>query len=108
MSVHKVLKNKELVYSHSRLKPVQEQDLPARPPPNCKRVECKLSISRGGFLYRESQLYNQLPVSLARTSSEPVFKKNEKTMDKREHSTSSSLKNALVWMNLYDIVKYID
>jgi hypothetical protein len=78
MSVHKVLKNKEPVYSHSRLKPVQEQDQPARPHPNCKRVECKLSISRGGFFYRGSRLYNQLPVSLARTSSVPVFKKNAK------------------------------
>ena len=78
MSVHKALKNKEPAYSHARLKPIQEQDLPARLQPNCKRVECKLSISRGGFFYRGSRLYNQLPVSLARTSSVPVFKKNAK------------------------------
>ena len=76
MSVHKTLKNKEPVYSHSRLNHIQEQDQLARS--NCKRVECKLSISRGGFFYRGSRLYNQLPVSLAKTTSVPVFKKNAK------------------------------
>ena len=96
MSVHKVLKNKEPVYSHSRLKPIQEQDL------NPTAKESSVN-SRGGFFYRGSRLYNQLPVSLARTSSVPVFKKNAKTMDKGEHSTPSSLKNALAWMNLYNV-----
>ena len=78
MSVHKVMKNKEPVYSYSRLKPIQEQDQFARPQPNFKRVEYKLSISRGGFYYRGSRLYNQLPLSITRSSSVPVFKRNAK------------------------------
>ena len=107
MSVHKVLKNKEPVYSHSRLKPIQEQDQPARPQPNCKRVKCKLSISRGGFFYRGS-LSGKPAIQPTSCQSSKNFKCTSfqekcKTMDKREHSTSSSLKNALAWLNLHNV-----
>jgi hypothetical protein len=78
MSVHKVLKNQVPVYSHSRLRHTEDQDQPGRLQTNCRRVEFKLSITRGSFYYRGSQLYNQLPVSLSRTSSTTVFKKNAK------------------------------
>ena len=77
-SVHKVLQSQEPAYSLSRLKPNQDQDEPARLQTNCKRTEYKLSISRGGYYYRSSRLYNQLPDSLVRNAKTTIFKKNAK------------------------------
>ena len=77
-SVHKVLQSQEPAYNLSRLKPNQDQDEPARLQSNCKRTEYKLSISRGGFYYRSSRLYNQLPDSLVRNAKPTIFKKNAK------------------------------
>ena len=72
-SVHKALKNQEPLYSHSLLHPDQDQVRT-----NCRRVECKLSISRGIFYYRGSRLYNQLPASLTSIPKVPAFKKSVK------------------------------
>ena len=77
-SVHKVLQSQEPAYNLSRLQPNQDQDEPARLQSNCKRTEYKLSISRGGFYYRSSRLYNQLPDSLVRNAKTTIFKKNAK------------------------------
>ena len=72
-SVHKALKNQEPLYSHSLLHPDQDQVRT-----NCRRVECKLSISRGSFYYRGSRLYNQLPANLTSIPKLPAFKKSVK------------------------------
>ena len=45
---------------------------------NCRRVDCKLSISQDSFIYRDSRLFNMLPTSLAQTPKNKDFKKEAK------------------------------
>ena len=70
-SVHKAMKSKEPSYSFNQLGLNQHHA-------NCSRTEYKLSISRCGYFYRGSRLYNQIPSSLASTSRQSIFKKAAK------------------------------
>ena len=72
ISVHKAIHKKQPSYNHSRLQPNQTQEnarSQARP-----RVEYKLSLSRGGFYYRGSRLYSQLPANITQQVKQSVFK----------------------------------
>ena len=75
-SVHKTLHSKNPVYSHSVLKLPPEFVQNPRHPSNCNRVEYKHSLSRGGYFYRGSKLFNQIPTSLANIEKHTVFKKS--------------------------------
>ena len=77
-SVHKAIRSKEPHYSHSKFKTHHAPPQPVLNQANCSRVEAKLSISRGGFFYRGSSLYNQIPASLANMETQQVFKKAAK------------------------------
>ena len=81
-SVHRSLTSQEPAYSYSVFKnqrnPVENPEDNPRHQTNCKVVNCKLSISRGGYYYRGSRLYNQLPTSLIQTSNQSIFKKTAK------------------------------
>ena len=59
-SVHKALRTKQPVYSYSALKPTLAPGQHGRLQSNCSKINYKLSISRGSYLYRGSKLYNQL------------------------------------------------
>ena len=72
-SIFKVLQNQEPSYSHQLLCPAPDQT--GRAKVKCKRVEYKVSISRGSFFYRGSRLFNQLPDSLTKIKKQGVFKK---------------------------------
>ena len=74
-SVHKALISKEPTYSHSAFNLSPDFVQNPRHLSHCSRVECKLSISRGGYYYRGSRLYNQIPTSLANTTKLTVFKR---------------------------------
>ena len=65
-SVHKALGTKQPAYSYSAFKPTAAPGQPARLQSNWSKVNYKLSISRGSYLYRGSRLYNQLPDSLVK------------------------------------------
>ena len=75
-SVHKTLQSKHPAYSHSVLKLPPEYVQNPRHPSNCNRVEYKHSLSRGGYFYRGSKLFNQIPPSLANIEKHKVFKKS--------------------------------
>ena len=79
-SVHKALGTKQPAYSYSALKPTPTPGQPVRlqVQSNCSKVNFKLSISRGSYLYRGSKLYNQLPDSLVKISQQAQFKKGAK------------------------------
>ena len=77
-SVHRALKNEEPVYSNSILKAIDNQIDDPHHTTNCNTVRCKLSLSRCGFYYRGSRLYNQLPVSLIQSANQSLFKKGAK------------------------------
>ena len=81
-SVHRSLTSQEPAYSYSVFKnernPADNPEDNPRHQTNCKVVNCKLSISRGGYYYRGSRLYNQLPTSLIQTSNQSTFKKTAK------------------------------
>ena len=77
-SVHRALSTKEPTYSFSSLKQRSmdfEQD---RHQSNCNKVNYKLCISRCGYYYRGSRLYNAIPSSLVNTTKLSVFKKGAK------------------------------
>ena len=46
---------------------------------NCRRVDCKLSISWDSFIYRGSRLFNMIPASLAQSPNMKIFKKEAKS-----------------------------
>ena len=73
-SVHKAMKSKEPSYSFAQLSLNQPHPETGRYQANCSRTDYKLSISRAGYFYRGSRLYNQIPNSLANTSKQSVFK----------------------------------
>ena len=77
-SVHKAIKSKEPSYSFAEFCRNQPPLQTGRQQSNCSRIEYKLSISRGGYFYRGSRLYNQIPSSLASTSKQTIFKKAAK------------------------------
>ena len=77
-SVHRALKSEEPVYSNSILKAMNNQPEDPHHTTNCNTVRCKLSLSRCGYYYRGSRLYNQLPVSLIQSANQTVLKKGAK------------------------------
>ena len=77
-TVHRALKNHEPSYSFSVLKPEDNQGETNHHQLNCNKVNCKLSISRGGYYYRGSRLYNQIPASLTQVRNQSLFKKGAK------------------------------
>ena len=77
-TVHRSLKNHEPSYSFSVLKPEDNQGETNHHQLNCNKVNCKLSISRGGYYYRGSRLYNQIPASLTQVRNQSLFKKGAK------------------------------
>ena len=77
-TVHKALKTQEPSYSFSVLKPEDYQEENHHHQLNCKNVNCKLSISRGGYYYRGSRLYNQIPATLTQVRNQSKFKKGAK------------------------------
>jgi hypothetical protein len=68
-SVQKAINMKQPDYSFSRFKPLNDHTNH-----QISRVEYKLSLSRGGYFYRGSKLYNQVPDQITQTSNETVFK----------------------------------
>ena len=68
-SVHKAINKKQPDYSFSRFKPVNDHTNQ-----KISRVEYELSLSRGGYFYRGSKLYNQVPDQITQTSNQTVFK----------------------------------
>ena len=78
-SIHRSMQTQEPQYSYSTLKPIanQENEVPHYHS-NCNMVHRKLSISRGGYYYRGSRLYNLLPASLTQSLTQSAFKKGAK------------------------------
>ena len=74
-SVHKAIKLKEPAYSFAEFCQNQPPIQTGRHQANCSRIEYKLSISQGGYFYRGSRLYNQIPSSLANTSKQSISRK---------------------------------
>ena len=75
-SVYKAINKKQPGYSFSRLKP-NPATVNSRTNQQISRVKYKLSLSRGGYFYRGSKLYNQVP-DIPQASSISVFKKAAK------------------------------
>ena len=76
-SVHKSLKTCEPSYNYLSFNSNQD-DAENRNYTNCRNINYKLSISRCGFYYRGSRLYNQLPASLINNEKQSIFKKKAK------------------------------
>ena len=78
-TIHRSMQTQEPQYSYSTLKPIanQENEVPHYHS-NCNMVHRKLSISRGGYYYRGSRLYNLLPASLTQSLTQSAFKKGAK------------------------------
>ena len=72
-SVHKAINMKQPDYSFSRLKP-NPASVNAQTNHQISRVEYKLSLSRGGYFYRGSKLYNQVPDHIKQESNQKLFK----------------------------------
>ena len=68
-SVQKAINMKQPDYSFSRFKPLNDHTNH-----QISRVEYKLSLSRGGYFYRGSEHYNQVPDQITQTSNKTVFK----------------------------------
>ena len=71
-SIHRSMQTQEPEYSYSALKPVPRYNS------NCNMINRKLSISRGGYYYRGSRLYNLLPASLTQIRTQSAFRKGAK------------------------------
>ena len=76
-SVHKSLKTCEPSYNYLSFNSNQD-DAENQNYTNCRKINYKLSISRCGFYYRGSRLYNQLPASLINNEKQSVFKRKAK------------------------------
>ena len=77
-TVHRALQSQEPSYSYSVLKTEDDQAELLHHQQNCNRVSYSLSISRGGYYYRGSRLYNQIPTSLCQIRNQSLFKKSAK------------------------------
>ena len=77
-TVHRALQSQEPSYSYSVLKTEDDQAELLHHQQNCNRVSYGLSISRGGYYYRGSRLYNQIPTSLCQIRNQSLFKKGAK------------------------------
>ena len=77
-AVHKSLINKEPSYAHSRFHIKSRANEEIGNHWNCNRFHHKLSLSRCGFFWRGSHLYNQLPNSLVIIKKQGSFKKAAK------------------------------
>ena len=77
-TVHRALQSQEPSYSYSVLKTEDDQAELLHHQQNCNRVSYDLSISRGGYYYRGSRLYNQIPTSLCQIRNQSLFKKGAK------------------------------
>ena len=77
-SVHKSLKMKEPAYNYESFINNFNDGQDVHHQANCKRIKYNLSLSRCGYYYRGSRLYNKLPVSLVNTPKLKDFKKNAK------------------------------
>ena len=78
--VHKIVQNKKPKYLAEKLKlkvPQNGQIFPHRKINTISTIET-LSISRGAFVYRGSQLFNNLPQDLRCTDNHKIFKKKTK------------------------------
>ena len=76
-SVHKSLKTCEPSYNYLSFNSNQD-DAENRNYTNCRNINYKLSISRCGFYYHGSRLYNQLPASLINNEKQSIFKRKAK------------------------------
>ena len=77
-TVHRALQSQEPSYSYSVLKTEDDQAELLHHQQNCNRVSYGLSFSRGGYYYRGSRLYNQIPTSLCQIRNQSLFKKGAK------------------------------
>ena len=71
VSVHKSIQKKQPAYNYSRLQPNSALV-------DVRRIDYKLSLSRGSFYYRGSKLYSQLPANLTQQVNQAAFKKGAK------------------------------
>ena len=77
-SVYKSLQTKEPAYSYESFNNSLLSNQDGHHQANCKKIQYKLSLSRCGYYYRGSRLFNKLPVSLVNTTKLKDFKKNAK------------------------------
>ena len=77
-SVHRSMQSQEPQYTYSTFKPVAYQAEAPHHQSNCNIVHRDLSISRGGYYYRGSRLYNLLPASLIQTRTKSACRKGAK------------------------------
>ena len=74
-SVYKSLQTKEPAYSYESFNNSLLSNQDGHHQANCKKIQYKLSLSRCGYYYRGSRLFNKLPVSLVNTTKLKDFKK---------------------------------
>ena len=77
-TVHRAVQSHEPAYSFSIFKTEDDQAEIPHHQQNCNNVNYKLSISRGGYYYRGSRLYNLIPASLCQIRNQSLFKKGAK------------------------------
>ena len=77
-SVHRSMQSQEPLYTYSTFKPNAFQAEVPRHQSNCNIVRRDLSISRCGYYYRGSRLYNLLPASLIQARTLSAFRKGAK------------------------------
>ena len=74
LSVFKILENKKPVYLYNRLNKMNVNNNMVRRNSLNLNVQGELTITRGGFLYRGSKLFNMLPLDIKSVSKYETFK----------------------------------
>ena len=92
-SVHKALGTKQPAYSYSALKPSPTPGQPVRLQSKCSKVNFKLSISSGSYLYRGSrkETIQPTPGQFGQNQHASSIQERCKAMGQRQHFTSSFL-----------------
>ena len=76
LCVHKTLKNRKPTYVYNKIKP--HENVGGLRNGSKINVQAELTVSRGGFIYRGSKLYNMIPNHIKDIEGYGEFKSNIK------------------------------